>query len=158
MQDFFNELLSNRILWTAFMGYFGAQIIKAVIEAVISRSFSIKRLLTGNGGMPSSHSATVCSLATITAFDYGVASFEFAIAIIFAIVVMTDASGVRRETGKQAVAINELIEYFSKLRSDMPKPHFSEKSLKELIGHTPLQVQVGATLGIIIGVIVRYVW
>lgn len=158
MDYFFSELFGNRILWTAFLGYFCAQFIKALIELVLNHTFSIGRMLTGNGGMPSSHSSTVCALATIIAFDKGVGSFEFAMAIIFAIVVMTDASGVRRETGKQAVALNELIEYFSKLRADMPKPHFSEKQLKELIGHTPFQVQMGALLGIVIGIVIHFIW
>ena len=106
--------------------------------------------------MPSSHAATVCALATMTAFTAGVASFEFAIAVVFAIVVMVDASGVRRETGNQAVILNELMEYFSKQRDNPPS--FSHDKLKELIGHTPLQVQTGAALGIIIAVVTHFVW
>ncbi|MCR5591871.1 MAG: divergent PAP2 family protein [Lachnospiraceae bacterium] len=150
------QIINNKILITAFFGYFGAQIIKAVIEAIMDRTFSFKRLLTGNGGMPSSHSSTVCALATMTAFCAGVASFEFAISVIFAIVVMVDASGVRRETGNQAVILNELMEYFAKLKDNPPR--FSHDKLKELIGHTPLQVQTGAFLGIAIAVITHFVW
>ena len=150
------QILSNRILITAFMGYFTAQIIKAVIEAVMDHTFSFRRLLSGNGGMPSSHASTVCALATMTAFCRGVASFEFAFTVVFAIVVMVDASGVRRETGNQAVILNELMEYFAKLKDNPPR--FSHDKLKELIGHTPLQVQAGAALGIIIAVTVHFIW
>ena len=149
-------ILSNKILVTAFLGYFIAQIVKAVIEAVMDHTFSFRRLLSGNGGMPSSHASTVCALATMTAFTMGVGSFEFAFAVIFAIVVMVDASGVRRETGNQAVILNELMEYFAKLKDNPPR--FSHDKLKELIGHTPLQVQLGAALGIIIAVVTHFIW
>jgi len=149
-------IFSNKILITAFIGYFAAQIIKAVIEAIMDHTFSFRRLLSGNGGMPSSHASTVCALATMTAFTAGVSSFEFAIAVVFAIVVMVDASGVRRETGNQAVILNELMEYFAKLKDNPPR--FSHEKLKELIGHTPLQVQTGAALGILIAVAVQFLW
>lgn len=140
------------------MGYFTAQLVKVLIEAALGKGFSISRLVTGNGGMPSSHSTTVCSLATIVGFEKGLASFEFAICVIFAIVVMTDASGVRNETGKQAVALNEIIAYFEKLKEDIPKPDFAQRKFKELIGHTPFQVQMGALLGIIVGLVVHCIW
>ena len=149
-------ILSNRILVTAFLGYFTAQIIKTVIEAIMDHTFSFRRLLSGNGGMPSSHASTVCALATMTAFTAGVASFEFAIAVVFAIIVMVDASGVRRETGNQAIVLNELMEYFAKLKDNPPR--FSQDKLKELIGHTPFQVQIGAALGIMIAVTVHFIW
>lgn len=151
-----HQILSNKILVTAFLGYFIAQIAKAVIEAIVDRSFSPRRFFSGNGGMPSSHASTVCALATMTALTLGVGTYEFAFAVVFAIVVMVDASGVRRETGNQAVILNELMEYFSKQR-DNP-PDFSHDRLKELIGHTPLQVQTGAALGIIIAVVTHLLW
>ncbi|MCR5687556.1 MAG: divergent PAP2 family protein [Lachnospiraceae bacterium] len=144
------------MLVTAVLGYFSAQIFKAVIEGIMDHTFSLKRLLTGNGGMPSSHSSTVCALATMTAFCEGVGSYQFAMSVVFAIVVMVDASGVRRETGNQAVILNELMEYFAKLKDNPPR--FSHDKLKELIGHTPLQVQVGAVLGIVLAVIVHFIW
>lgn len=153
-----SEIISNRVLIAGFFGYFSAQLIKVIIEAFMDHTFSFRRLLTGNGGMPSSHSATVCAVTTIVGIEYGLQSFEFAICAIFAIVVMTDASGVRRETGNQAVAINEIIDYFKKILPDMPKPHFTQENLKELIGHTPFQVQMGGMLGIIVGVVLHYVW
>ncbi len=154
--EIFIQVISNKILVTAFLGYFVAQVVKCIIELIMDHTFSIGRLLAGNGGMPSSHSSTVCALATMTAFTAGVASFEFAFATVFAIVVMVDASGVRRETGNQAVILNELMEYFAKLKDNPPK--FSQAQLKELIGHTPLQVQVGAVLGIIVAVVVHFIW
>ena len=150
------QILENKILVTAFLGYFTAQIVKTIIEAILDHTFSIKRLFSGNGGMPSSHSSTVCALATMTGFTMGVGSFEFAIAFVFAIIVMVDASGVRRETGNQAVILNELMEYFAKLKDNPPR--FSHDKLKELIGHTPLQVQIGGALGVIIAVITHFVW
>ena len=154
--DILRQIISNKILVTAFLGYFVAQIVKAVIEAIMDHTFSFARLLSGNGGMPSSHSSTVCALATMTAFVSGVGSFEFAMSVIFAIVVMVDASGVRRETGKQAIVLNELMEYFGKFRDNPPR--FSQENLKELIGHSPLQVQIGGLLGILIAVITHFVW
>lgn len=152
----FEQIISNKILITSFMGYFIAQIAKAVIEMIVDRTFSIRRFFSGNGGMPSSHASTVCAMATMTAFVRGLDSFEFAFTVVFAIVVMVDASGVRRETGNQAVILNELMEYFSKQRDNAPG--FSHDKLKELIGHTPLQVQTGAALGIVIAVLTHFLW
>ncbi len=122
----------------------------------MDHTFSFSRLLTGNGGMPSSHASTVTALATMTAFTDGVGSFQFAFSVIFAIVVMVDASGVRRETGNQAVILNELMEYFAKLKDNPPR--FSHDKLKELIGHTPLQVQTGAALGVVVAVLIHFFW
>ena len=98
--------------------------------------------------MPSSHSATVCALATATGIRYGGGSFEFALAAVFAIVVMYDAMGVRQETGKQGKVLNEMMEIFTQMGKNID----AEKALKELVGHTPLQVLMGAILGIIIAI------
>jgi len=151
-----NQILGNKILVTAFIGYFVAQLTKIIIEAIMDHTFSFRRMFSGNGGMPSSHSATVCALATMTGFTLGVGSFEFALSVVFAIIVMVDASGVRRETGNQAVILNELMEYFAKLKDNPPR--FSHDKLKELIGHTPLQVQVGAALGVITAIVTHLIW
>ena len=86
--------------------------------------------------MPSSHSATVCALATATGIRYGGGSFEFALAAVFAIVVMYDAMGVRQETGKQGKVLNEMMEIFTQMGKNID----AEKALKEFVGHTPLQV------------------
>lgn len=96
--------------------------------------------------MPSSHSATVCALATSACIQYGAQSFEFAVALILAIIVMYDAMGVRRETGIQARILNEMMTVFADMGSDMSP----QDKLKEFVGHSPLQVAVGALLGIAI--------
>lgn len=102
--------------------------------------------------MPSSHSATVCGLATAAGITYGGGSFEFAISVILAIIVMYDAMGVRRETGIQAKVLNEMLEAFSTWAKKMSP----EEKLKEFVGHTPLQVLAGAILGIVIAVVICY--
>ncbi|MDD3204226.1 MAG: divergent PAP2 family protein [Lachnospiraceae bacterium] len=146
---FINEFMANKILWSAIIGWLVAQILKTGIHMWFTRQFVAERLV-GSGGMPSSHSATVCALATATGMFYGGRSFEFAMALIFAIVVMYDAIGVRRETGIQARILNEMMETFRKMGSDMNP----QDKLKEFVGHTPLQVLMGAILGIIIAVVV----
>lgn len=151
-----NEILMNRVLIAAFLGYFIAQIVKGVIELIMNKEFSLSRLFVGHGGMPSSHSSTVCALALTSGFEYGFDSFAFAVSVVFAIIVMGDARGVRRETGTQAVVLNEIMEYFSKMGSDALKPKFANAKLKELIGHTPAQVNVGGLLGIVIALFLHF--
>ena len=101
--------------------------------------------------MPSGHSATVSSLATAAALVYGLGSFEFAMAFIFAIVVCKDAMGVRLETGKQAKLLNEFMDLFAKLE----QPLSDQEKLKELVGHTPIQVLAGILLGIVNAVLLH---
>lgn len=145
---FFEELFQNRILICAVTGWCVAQILKTLIHLFFTRRFVAERLV-GSGGMPSSHSATVCALATATCYSYGASSFEFAIALILAIIVMYDAIGVRRETGIQARVLNEMLEVFANMDSDMSP----QDKLKEFVGHTPLQVLMGAILGVVIAII-----
>ena len=147
MIDFCMEVSANPIFLSAVAGWAAAQIIKTILNFCFTKKLDFERLF-GSGGMPSSHSSTVCALATTTALTYGGASFEFAVAAILAIIVMYDARGVRRETGTQAVVLNHFIEYFSKM--DGHKFDFGTEKLKELVGHTPLQVAAGAVLGIAI--------
>ena len=142
--DFLSELAQNKILISAATGWIIAQVLKTIIHTWFTKNFVAERLV-GGGGMPSSHSATVCALSTATAMQYGAASFEFAMAAIFALVVMYDAIGVRQESGKQAKVINDMVELFAHMGKDVD----IEKQLKEFIGHTPLQVLCGAILGII---------
>ena len=123
--------------------------LKTIIYLIINKRFVAERMV-GGGGMPSSHSATVCALATAAGMRYGGGSFEFAVAAMFAIVVMYDAMGVRRETGIQAKVLNEMME----LLTNMGKEMSAEDKLKELVGHTPLQVLMGAILGILIAALV----
>ena len=135
---------------TAACGWFVAQILKTLIHLIISKKFVAERLV-GSGGMPSSHSATVCALVTATCYEYGAGSFEFAISLILAIIVMYDAMGVRRETGIQAQVLNDMMKIFEDMGRSEISPH---DKLKEFVGHTPLQVLMGALLGIFCGVII----
>ncbi len=147
--SFFEGLVTNVPLICAAVSWLLAQIIKTILHLIVTRKFDAERLI-GTGGMPSSHSATVSSLATAIAVNYGSDSGYFAIALILAIVVMYDALGVRRETGKQAVVINEMIEMFN----DMGKPMSAEEKLKIFVGHTPMQVFAGCIFGMMIAFIV----
>ena len=147
--QFFYDLLSNKILVAAFFGWLSAQVLKTIIYVLVNKEFNPERL-TGDGGMPSSHSATVMALVTSAFYYFGAGSFEFAIAGVMALIVMHDAMGVRRETGIQAKVINNMMDWFQELDSDIP----AEEKLKEFVGHTPLQVLFGAILGVVVGLIV----
>lgn len=147
---FWEKLLSNEVLVSALVGWTVAQVLKTLIDFALNKNFSAERLV-GSGGMPSSHSATVCGLTTSAGLCYGVGSFEFAICFVLASVVMYDAIGVRQETGKQAKLLNMIMEQdFFKLDNE----HFQER-LKEFVGHTPLQVFAGAVLGILLSLLVH---
>lgn len=139
-------LLANKLLCPALLAWFIAQFLKLLIEAWRNKKFELA-LMWSSGGMPSSHSATVVALATASAMLYNLSSFEFAISAIFAMVVMYDASHVRRETGKQSKLLNLILE--SDL-SEWPSLADFDESLKELVGHTPLQVLMGAILGFLV--------
>ena len=145
--DFLYALIHNTLFMSAVTGWFVAQILKTAIHMYFF-GFNAERLV-GSGGMPSSHSATVCALATAAGYQYGGGSFQFAITAIFAIVVVYDAIGVRRETGLQAQVINEMMDFFK----TMGQPVSYEEKLKEFVGHTPMQVLVGAILGILIALL-----
>lgn len=151
---FWEKLFSNEVLVSAVIGWTVAQVLKTMIDFALNRNFTAERLV-GSGGMPSSHSATVCALTTSAGMVYGVGSFEFAICFVLSAVVMYDAIGVRQETGKQAKLLNMIMEQnIFKLDNE----HI-QQNLKELVGHTPLQVCAGAILGIILSLVVhgRYV-
>ncbi len=151
--DFIVELLNNQVFVSAALGWLVAQVLKTLIHLILTKRFVVERMV-GSGGMPSCHSATVCGLATAAGIKYGGGSFEFAIAVMLSIIVMYDAMGVRRETGKQGQVLNEMMEIFT----NMGKQISPEAKLKELVGHTPLQVLMGAILGIIIAVTVNVIW
>lgn len=146
--NFIIDLVNNRIFMSAACGWVVAQILKTMIHMWFNRKFVAERLV-GSGGMPSSHSSTVCALATAAGIEYGAGSYQFAMAAIFAIVVMYDAMGVRREAGIQAKVLNEMIEMFTHMGKEMSV----EDKLKEFVGHTPLQVLMGALLGISIALL-----
>ncbi len=140
-----NDLVGNQLLVSAVVGWVVAQVLKTLIDFALNKNFNKERLV-GSGGMPSSHSATVCGLTTAAAICYGAASFEFAICFVLSMIVMYDAIGVRRETGKQAKLLNSLLsENPLKLSADA-----LQERLKEYVGHTPLQVFAGAVLGILL--------
>lgn len=157
--EFWNGLLSNRVLIAGISGWATAQVIKAILYTILNREFSLERLF-GDGGMPSGHSATVSAMAMMSLLHYGVGSFEFAVTAMLAIIVMHDAMGVRLETGKQAEVINELRALLEEIVDDFSTEEtldkkfqkvFSEEKLKEYVGHTPIQVAAGCILGLFIG-------
>ena len=138
--EYLAQLASNKILISSVLAWALAQILKTLINFLSTREFNPERLF-GSGGMPSSHSATVCALVTGVAMEYGMGDYEFAMAAVFAIIVMYDAMNVRREAGEHAKWINLIA---TTLQPDIPL----ERKFKEYLGHTPLQVLMGALLGI----------
>ncbi len=151
MGQFFIDLAHNQVLIAAGIAWLVAQILKFLISAAVNRKFSFERL-HGDGGMPSGHSATVTALAVTVGFSAGWGSVAFGMCVIFAVVVMHDAMGVRRETGKQALDILKIFEAFNDMFAEKDKELKHEK-LKTLVGHTPLQVVCGAVVGLAVGVI-----
>ena len=147
--DWIIDLVTNPFLLTSLSGWGIAQVLKVIINAVVYKKLDISRLF-GDGGMPSGHSATVSSLACITGLVYGADSFQFAFTAILSIIVCHDAMGVRLETGKQSMIINEIIESMDIMFSH----ELAEVKLKEMVGHTPFQVVAGITLGIIDAIVV----
>ncbi|HEY9295215.1 MAG TPA: divergent PAP2 family protein, partial [Phormidium sp.] len=136
MQEFCHSILDNRVLLVALIASLIAQITKLAIELGKNRKINI-RVLVETGGMPSAHSALVTALATGVGQKMGWNSPDFAIAAIFAIIVMYDAAGVRQAAGKQARILNQIIDELFR-----EHPTFNEDRLKELLGHTPFQVIV----------------
>ena len=143
-----SKLLDNKIIVTAFIAWFVAQVLKTIIHAFVYKTLDLKRLV-GDGGMPSCHSAVVSSCALMTGLTQGFDSAIFAIILVMAIIVMRDASGVRLETGKQARAIKDI----SQILEELSNIHIDDEKLKEFVGHTHLQVFMGALLGIVVALI-----
>jgi len=137
-----SDLLNNHLIINSLAAWAVAQILKTIIYACAHREWDWERLF-GDGGMPSGHSATVTSVAVMCALLCGTGSAAFAISAILALIVCHDASGVRQETGKQAIVINELVELF---RSSLDK-ELQEIRLKEFVGHTRVQVLAGILVG-----------
>ena len=143
------DLFQNLCFVSVVAAWLTAQIIKVFTGYFQNRKFSLTLLFCGTGGMPSSHSATVMALLTSTILRYGFGGFEVAGATLLATIVMSDAVGVRYETGKQAKVINKMIEELFSGKAKNP-----QENLKELIGHTPFQVFVGALLGLVVALTV----
>ena len=142
------EILGNRVIQAAALAWAVAQALKVMLTLAISRRFDKSRVL-GSGGMPSSHSAMACAMLMTIGFREGFSSSIFALAFCFSGVVMYDAAGVRRSTGKNAAVINQLMDMLSGNGYT-----FDEKRLKELVGHKPIQVLAGAMLGILVGALI----
>lgn len=142
-----NALFDNRVLIAAFLSWAVAQVSKVILELIQQRRLIPSRMVS-SGGMPSSHSALVTGLATAAGRVNGLGSTSFAIAVILASIVMYDAAGVRRAVSIQARILNQMID-----EAFQGHP-MAEKRLRELIGHTPIQVFVGGLLGIGIGLLV----
>lgn len=140
---YIQQLLNNEIIFIAIISWAIAQIIKMVLDVIATGKIDWE-LMFSSGGMPSSHSSFVCSMATAVGLSRGFDSVEFAISFVLAIVVMYDAAGVRRAAGSHAAIINKLMDSLN-IKID--------EKLKELLGHTPIQVGAGAILGIIIAII-----
>lgn len=139
------------VLLIAVAAWAAAQVLKLVIATAVYRKFDITYLTTG-GGMPSSHSALVCAAAVSCGISAGFDSPTFAVAAVLAFIVMYDAAHVRRETGEQAKILNYIMSTWEEKR-----PEQFEAELKELIGHTPLQVAVGAVLGVAVGLLGSFI-
>ena len=142
--DGVSDIFHNQVLVVALLACLTAQGLKVVIELIRDREVNFRYLVT-TGGMPSAHSALVGALATAIGQSMGWSSPDFAIACLFAVIVMYDAAGVRQAAGKQAKLLNQITEELFQ-----EGHNFNEEKLKELLGHTPFQVLVGLMLGIVI--------
>ena len=142
------DFLLNDVLLVPIFASIVAQLLKTLINGIVNKTFKAERLW-GDGGMPSAHSATVVSLALMCGISEGFGSTLFALSAMFAFIVMHDALGVRRETGKQAVSIIEMAELLNSYFGEKDEEIKTDK-LKVLVGHTPLQVVCGALVGIIV--------
>ena len=145
--DNLQKVITNKCLYVPFFVWLSIQIFKVIYDLITTKKFNFKRIM-GAGGMPSSHSAVVTSLATLIGKNEGVDTSMFAMSVIFAMVVMYDAAGVRRAAGKQARLLNKIVETPGLTNLQV------QERLVEVLGHTPLQVIVGATIGIIVGLLV----
>ena len=146
--QFIYEILSfNRILTVSLLAWFVAQVLKTLINFILLGKFQLERMW-GDGGMPSAHSATVCAMVIATARCEGIDSAIFAVAII----TMHDAMGVRHETGEQAKVLNQMIDQWIEV-SEKNAPFLQNMHLKEMVGHTPLQVVAGFLVGLAVGLL-----
>lgn len=140
------KAINNKYLYVPLIVWFCIQLFKVIYDLITTKKLDFKRIM-GAGGMPSSHSAVVTSLATLMGKYEGVDTPIFAMSVVFAMVVMYDAAGVRRAAGKQARLLNKIVE-----TPGLSGVQVQEK-LVEVLGHTPLQVIVGAIIGIVVGIL-----
>lgn len=144
--DVFLRLVTNKYIYVPVLLWFSIQCFKVISDLITTKKFNFKRIM-GAGGMPSSHAGIVVSLATLIGKNIGVDTPLFALALIVSLVVMYDAAGVRRAAGKQATLLNKIVQTPGLTGLEV------QEKLVEVLGHTPLQVIVGAILGIIVGLI-----
>jgi hypothetical protein len=135
----------NKVFFAGFWSWFIAQLIKVIIGVIREKRFNFKWFV-GSGGMPSSHAALACGLTTAVGVAHGFDSALYAMAFAFAVIIMFDAQGVRRQSGKQAEALNRILDDLYANRG------LREEPMKELFGHTPVEVFVGAFIGICMGI------
>jgi hypothetical protein len=140
------SIFRNEVLRTSILAWFVAQLSKMILVLIQSKRMDFSRLI-GSGGMPSSHSAFVMAMCVGVGEQMGYDSAFFGACLVIGLIVMYDAAGVRRAAGKQAAVLNKIIEEI-----EHDELHFEER-LKELLGHTPIEVLVGAILGIVIALI-----
>lgn len=145
------SILSNKALIIPVIAWCAAQVLKVIISSVKERRLKLSSFTT-MGGMPSSHTALVCALATTVALVHGVGSTVFAIATFFALIVMYDAAGVRQTVSTQSTILNRMLEELFK-----GHPAFQQR-LRELIGHTKFEIATGAGLGISIALLLAWAW
>jgi len=145
------SILSNKVLIIPIIAWCAAQVLKVVISSIRERRLNLS-YLTAMGGMPSSHTALVCALATAVALVHGVGSTVFGIAAFFALIVMYDAAGVRQTVSTQSTILNRILEELFK-----GHPAFQQR-LRELIGHTKFEVAAGVGLGISIALLLAWAW
>ena len=145
----FLNLFRNPFIITAGVTWVTSQTLKLFTHAIVNKKFEIKRFM-GDGGMPSTHTATVTSLSAFAGLAYGLDSFQFAISAILTLIVCKDAVGVRRETGKQSLIINEL-------KKMIETKEITDIELKKFVGHTPLQVVAGLFLGIFVACMTYFI-
>ena len=150
MKNAVDFLTGNLVLNLSILAWAMAQIIKFIITLITKRKLDWRHILY-SGGMPSSHSAFVCACAAAMGYMYGWASPAFTVAAVLAIVVMYDASNVRRAAGEQAKILNYIMDHWTEM-----KPALFGKELKEFLGHTPFQVFMGGLLGIAVGLAGAY--
>ncbi len=145
--NYFEELLSNRIFFIVLFAWLLSCVIKGIIECIKNKKINFGRFF-GPGGMPSSHSTIVCSLAVCVGMYEGFDSAVFVVCCTLALIVMYDASGIRRAAGEQAKIINMIVDAWEE-----HDPVLKEKKLKELLGHTPVEVLGGAILGVTVALV-----
>jgi uncharacterized protein len=147
MPSFLQQFLQNSVVWATVAAWTIAQTSKVFVQILKKRRFDF-RWFVGSGGMPSSHSAGAAALATGVGLQSGFDTAVFAIALSFAVIVMFDAQGVRRAAGRQAAVLNKIVD------DVYAKGEISETRLRELIGHTPVEIFAGAALGCVLGMVI----